>query len=395
MEKIMLQKKKPYKKKKTINRKRNLPVKKNLQESETSLYLKDLFDTAPYGYHSLDTNKIFIEVNQTELNWLGYTREEMIGKMKLSDVIDDKTKKELKKNFQKLLLTGKIKNIEGNFICKNGSTLPVLINAIGIFDSKDKLISTQAILFDNTERKKMEEELTNKICQLSEAQKLAHIGSWEFNMLTRITTWSDELFKICNVTPENVTPSFENFLNCLHPDDRYKVGVLRDIAMQEQHPINSILRIIRPDGSIRIIDCKTNIFTDKKGNALRMAGTCHDITEVNLTDKKIIPNKTDYDIFVRVSGELIKINTQDIVYVEVLGDYINIHTMLTKYTVHTTMKNIEAKLPSGAFMRIHQSYIVRIDKISSIKDNGVFINNKVIPISRAKWKELMERIKVV
>jgi len=391
----MLQKKKPYKQKKTISSKRNLPVKKNLQESESSLNLKDLFDTAPYGYHSLDANKIFIEVNQTELNWLGYTGEEMIGKMKLSDVIDDETKKELKNNFQKLLLTGKIKNIEWNFIRKNGSILPVLVNVIGVFDSKNKLISTRAILFDNTERKKMEEELTNKICQLSEAQKLAHIGSWEFNMLTGVTTWSDELFKICGVAPENVTPSFENFLNCLHPDDRHKVSVLNDIAMQEQHPLNSILRIIRPDGSIRIIDCKTNIFTDKKGNPLRMSGTCHDITEANLTDKNNTPIKTDYDIFVRVSGELLKINTQDIVYVEVLGDYLNIHTMLKKYTVHTTMKNIEAKLPLYIFMRIHQSFIVRLDKISSIKENSVSINNKVIPVSRANWKELMEYIKVI
>lgn len=391
----MLQKKKPYKKKKTINGKRNLPVKKNLQEPESSLYSKDLFDTAPYGYYSLDANKIFIEVNQTKLNWLGYTREEMIGKMKLSDVVDDETKKELKNNFQKLLLTGKIKNIEWNFIRKNGSILPVLVNAIGIFDSKNKLISTNAILFDNTERKKMEEELTNKICQLSEAQKLSHVGSWEANFLTGVTAWSDELFKICGVAPENVIPNFESFLNCLHPDDRNKVSVLNDIAMEEQHPLNSILRVIRPDGSIRILDCKTNLYTDKKGNPLRMAGTCHDITEVNSTDKKNTPNKTDYDIFVRVSGELLKINTQDIVYVEVLGDYLNIHTMLKKYTVHTTMKNIEAKLPSDTFLRIHQSFIVRIDKISSIKDNGVSINNKVIPISRAKWKELMERIKVV
>lgn len=391
----MLQKKKPYKQKKTISRKRNLPIKKNLQESESSLYSKDLFDTAPYGYHSLDANKIFIEVNQTELNWLGYTREEMIGKMKLSDVIDNETKKELKNNFQKLLLTGKIKNIEWNFICKNGSILPVLVNAIGVFDSKNKLISTNAILFDNTERKKMEEELTNKICQLSEAQELAHIGSWEFNMLTGGTFWSDELFKICGVAPEDVTPSFENFLNCLHPDDRHKVGILMDIAKEEHHRLNSVLRVIRPDGSIRIIDCKTNIFTDKKGNPLRMNGTCHDITRVNLTDKKNTPNKADYDIFVRVLGELLKINTQDIVYVEVLGDYLNIHTMLKKYTVHTTMKNIEAKLPSDTFMRIHQSFIVRLDKISSIKDNGVSINNRVIPISRANVKELMERIKVV
>ncbi|MDO9185730.1 MAG: PAS domain-containing protein [Bacteroidia bacterium] len=389
-----MQKKKTYKEK-TVNRKRNLPVKKNSQESESSLYSKDLLDIAPYGYHSLDANKIFIEVNQTELNWLGYTREEMIGKMKLSDVVDDGTKKELKNNFQKLLLTGKIKNIEWNFIRKNGSILPVLVNAVGIFDSKNKLISTQTILFDNTERKKMEEELTSKILQLSEAQKLSRVGSWEANLLTGVTVWSDELFKICGVTPENVIPSFESFLNCLHPDDSHKVSVLRDIAMEEQHPLNSILRVIRPDGSVRIIDCKTNLYTDKKGNPLRMAGTCHDITEANSTDKKNTPNKTDYDIFVRVSGELLKVNTQDIVYVEVLGDYLNIHTILKKYTVHATMKNIEAKLPLGIFMRIHQSFIVRLDKISSIKENGVSINNKVIPVSRANWKELMERVKVV
>lgn len=239
---------------------------------------------------------------------------------------------------------------------------------------------------------KIKEELAYKTRQLAELQEIAHIGSWEYNFFTEVTTWSDELFRICGFKPDNFSPSFDNFVKCLHPEDREKVSILNEIADEEQQAINSVLRIIRPDGSMRIVKCKTNISTDAKGNMLRISGTCHDITEMSTN---IFLPKIHYDIYVKVEGKFIKIYTKEIFYIEAMGDYITILTAAKKYIVNSTMRNIEAKLPSSVFMRVHHSFIVNSDKISSIEKTALIIDNKTIPVSRSYWKEFIKHIKLV
>ena len=103
----------------------------------------------------------------------------------------------------------------------------------------------------------------------------------------------------------------------------------------------------------------------------------------------------DHDIYLRVESLLIKVNTKNIVYIEALSDYVIVHTASDKYTVHSTMKGIGTNLPQGLFMRVHNSFIVRLDKISNIDQNLIVINEKLIPISRANKAELMRRLNVV
>lgn len=96
----------------------------------------------------------------------------------------------------------------------------------------------------------------------------------------------------------------------------------------------------------------------------------------------IIPEKSHF-IFVRSERKMVKINFEDIVYIESLSDYIKIH--LKDHTVVTreTISNIEAKLPQQEFVRVHRSFIVSIDKITSYTNEFIEISNKAIPISRS------------
>jgi DNA-binding LytR/AlgR family response regulator len=91
--------------------------------------------------------------------------------------------------------------------------------------------------------------------------------------------------------------------------------------------------------------------------------------------------------FIKSSGTLIKINVNEILWIEALGDYITINTSLNKrFTIHSTMKMIESKLASDKFVRVHRSFIVAIDSISSIDDNVVVIGKQLIPVG-AVYKE--------
>ena len=97
----------------------------------------------------------------------------------------------------------------------------------------------------------------------------------------------------------------------------------------------------------------------------------------------IVENKdnTEY-IFVKSKSRLIKLNTNDVIYIEALKDYVVINTPAARYTIHSTMKDIQKKMPEDKFLRVHRSYIVNLNKISEIESPNLILegNKKIIPI---------------
>ena len=87
-------------------------------------------------------------------------------------------------------------------------------------------------------------------------------------------------------------------------------------------------------------------------------------------------------IFVKSNGKIVRVNTKDIFYVEALKDYVVIKTGVTRYIIHSTMKDIDKKLNPSDFIRAHRSFIVRIDKIVTIENHSLMLENdkKIIPI---------------
>lgn len=118
-----------------------------------------------------------------------------------------------------------------------------------------------------------------------------------------------------------------------------------------------------------------------------------------LKAKKIFDNSkhpsAEENIFVKVNSRLLKINSKDIFLIEALADYVAIHTSAKRYVVHSSLKSIEGKLSSSDFIRIHNSFIVRVDMISEIEDGTITINKKIVPVSRAHRKTLMNRLKLL
>ncbi|MEM6684220.1 MAG: LytTR family DNA-binding domain-containing protein [Bacteroidota bacterium] len=114
---------------------------------------------------------------------------------------------------------------------------------------------------------------------------------------------------------------------------------------------------------------------------------------VNATTEE---NKADAtyenDFYINIDRRLIKIDIPSIYLVEAKGDYIHIKTEDKNYTVHSTLKKIEEKLPDSLFLKIHRSYIINLKKIIDIEDNSVLIKRDVIPVSRSKRPELMKRL---
>jgi len=100
-------------------------------------------------------------------------------------------------------------------------------------------------------------------------------------------------------------------------------------------------------------------------------------------------------LFVKSDSILVRLNLEDILFVEAMGDYVRIFTEKQRYMVLSTMKSFEEKLPSNKFFRIHKSYIVNLDRIESIAGNSIPFSNKLIPISKSIKPLLLERINLM
>ncbi len=107
------------------------------------------------------------------------------------------------------------------------------------------------------------------------------------------------------------------------------------------------------------------------------------------------PTDTVNEFYVNIDRRLIKIEFQTVNVVEAKGDYILIKTDTKNYTVHSTLKKIEDKLPTDLFLKVHRSFIINTKKIIDIEDNSVLIAKDVIPVSRANRPELMKRLNLL
>ena len=108
-----------------------------------------------------------------------------------------------------------------------------------------------------------------------------------------------------------------------------------------------------------------------------------------------VQSTSEKELYVNIDRRLIKINFEKIYLIEAKGDYILIKTEEKNYTVHSTLKKIEDKLPENLFLKVHRSYIINVKQIIDIEDNSVLIARDVIPISRANRPELMKRLNLL
>jgi PAS domain S-box-containing protein len=121
--------------------------------------------------------------------------------------------------------------------------------------------------------------------QLTETQHIANVGSWEWDVLTNRASWSDELYRIFGVQPQEFGATYEAYLAFVHPADRKLVESTIEHALHHKAFRNYDNRIIRPDGTTRAIQTELKVTLDEAGNVIRLSGTAQDITERKVADR--------------------------------------------------------------------------------------------------------------
>jgi PAS domain S-box-containing protein len=140
---------------------------------------------------------------------------------------------------------------------------------------------------DVTERKRVEEELQRSEARLTEAQRIGHIGSWEWDVTGSQVTWSAELCRILGVAPCEFGGTLEGYLGIVHPDDRVMARRVMEEALRDGGPFAFEHRVVHKDGAVRTIFGWGEVFLDPSGTPVRVAGTAQDITERRLGEQAL------------------------------------------------------------------------------------------------------------
>ncbi|HQS57994.1 MAG: hypothetical protein B7Y56_06360 [Gallionellales bacterium 35-53-114] len=177
---------------------RDITARKQEEEILLKSYreIEDLYHNAPCGYHSLDNAGVFLKINDTELSWLGYTREEIVGRKRFADLLTPSSIKFFNQKFPAFMQRGWVNDLEFELVRKDGTVMPVLLSATAVRDDAGNYLMSRTTIFDIAERKQAEFALENLNRFYS---LLTHVNE----AIVRATN-QNQLFKdICRIAVED------------------------------------------------------------------------------------------------------------------------------------------------------------------------------------------------
>ena len=164
-----------------------------------------------------------------------------------------------------------------------GSERVSVVVRFPVYDTAGRAAGVGGIATDITERKLAERALREQQALLTEAQKLAGVGCWEWDPEHGRMTWSPELYRIHGVDPASWQPGFESYLDRVHAEDRAAVGAVLAQALNDGAPFTFEERIVRPDGEVRHLRTRGEALRDERGRPAKIFGVCLDITQQKMS----------------------------------------------------------------------------------------------------------------
>jgi len=231
-----------------------------------------LIEEAPDGIFICDPDGNYLDVNPAACGLLGYSRAELL-RLNVRDLLAPEDLAADPPDLARIRDGASVVR-ERLLRRKDGGTVRVEISAKRLPDG-----SMQAIVRDLTGRIRADRALRESERRLNEAQRIAQVGSWELNLKTQQLTWSAEIFRMFEISPERFGATYEAFLAAIHPEDREAVNTAYLRSLETRAPYRILHRLRMADGRIKHVqeDCESEFAPD--GTPLVSRGTVQDVTE--------------------------------------------------------------------------------------------------------------------
>jgi diguanylate cyclase (GGDEF)-like protein/PAS domain S-box-containing protein len=258
---------------------------------EEDLQMKEqVLDHAHDSIYLIDDQGRFVYVNDEACRVLGYTRDELLH-LRVPDIDQAYTVEDTHTVGEQTRDDGAFA-FETQHRRRDGSLFPVEILASALVHRGRHL--GLAVARDISERKAIEQALRHSEGMLNEAQRIAHVGSWDVDMVNDKLTWSDELFRIWEIDKTSFKADFAAFLDTVHPDDRARVQQAYDEAVTKHELYEVEHRLLFPDGRIKHILERGEPQYDAQGRPVRFIGTSLDITESRRLEEALTKREREF-----------------------------------------------------------------------------------------------------
>ena len=257
-------------------------AKQRAAEAEASAKeIRDLYNRAPCGYHSLNDEGVFVRINDTELEWLGYTREEVVGKLSFTHFLTPESLYTFSQVFPRFKKEGVIQDLEFELVRRDGTTLPVLLSSTAIRDQDGNYLMSRAAVYDITARKR-EEQAHARLAAIVEFSDDAIFSK---ALDGRILTWNKAADRTFGYTAEEMQ---ERPMSVLIPPDRldeWQLIMERLKRGESTQRLETVL--LRKDGRPIDIALTLSPIRNADGRIVSASSIARDITERKRAEKEI------------------------------------------------------------------------------------------------------------
>jgi PAS domain S-box-containing protein len=279
--------------------------------------LRVLFDLVPAMIWFKDTQDRILRVNQRVADVAGKSIAEIEGKPSVESYPQEAARhyeddlEVIHSGRPKLGIVETIRNRDGEMIWIQTDKIPYR-------DEDGKVIGIVVMAQDITERKLTAEALRASQANMAIAQRIAHFGSWELELVdtngaaASTLRWSDEMYRIAGYEPGGVDVSNELFFRNVHPDDHAAIRQAMATAIREHQEYSVVHRFIRPDGQERIVQELAQIFYDEKtGQPLKVVGTAHDVTESKRAEEAMRASESEFRALAEAMPQIVWVTRPD------------------------------------------------------------------------------------
>ncbi|MGL5192120.1 MAG: PAS domain S-box protein [Chroococcales cyanobacterium] len=240
--------------------------------------LSTILEATPDFVGISDANGGLLYLNQTARRVVGLAEGDDVITHHISEFVPESCQSLIFNEALPIAIQEGVWSGETRFLAHDGREIPVLQVVMSHRSESGTLEYFSTIIRDITDRKQAEETLLRNALQLAQAQQVAHIGSWEFDLTTDQMDWSEELLRIYQVEQPELGLTHEEFFQLVHPEDRESLKTLVEEALAQQQPYERKHRMLFPDGSIKFISSKGQPIFNDEGELVKLIGTAHDIT---------------------------------------------------------------------------------------------------------------------